>query len=133
VTQPATITEADVRAALNALREDAAAVGRRPSVLALARRLGLANTTLRRRFPAICIELATGPAGTGEAAHTAVDNTTVTSLRRENARLRRDNENLAANLEVAIANIQRLTLQAHNLREALEHARGVTRLPRQPR
>ncbi|WP_405110587.1 hypothetical protein OG559_30735 [Micromonospora sp. NBC_01405] len=57
----------------------------------------------------------------------------MTSLRRENARLRRDNENLSVNLEVAIANIQRLTLQAHQLREALEHASGVTRLPRQSR
>lgn len=129
MTQPSTKTEADVRSALNALREEASATGRRPSVLALARRLGMANTTLRRRFPAICIELATNPA-TGQAAHTAVDGTTLTSLRQENARLRRDNENLAANLEVAIANIQRLTLQTHDLTEALEHARGVVRLPR---
>jgi transposase-like protein len=130
VTQPFIITEADVHTAMNALREDAAATGRRPSVLALARRLGLANTTLRRRFPAVCAELATGPPGTGKAERTAFDNTTMTSLRRENAQLRRDNENLAANLEVAIANIQRLTMQAHDLRQALEHARGVTRLPR---
>ena len=131
MTQPSTITEADVRIALNALREDAAATGhRRPSVLALARRLGLANTTLRRRFPAICVELATGPAGKGQAAHTAVDSTTLVGLRQASAQLRRDNENLAANLEVAIANIQRLTLQTHDLREALEHAHGVTRLPR---
>ena len=130
MTKPLTITEADMRTALNALREAAAATGRRPSVLALAQRLGLPNTTLRRRFPAICAELATGPAATGQAAHTA-DDTTLTSLRQENARLRRDNENLAANLEVAIANIQRLTLQTHSLTEALEHARGVTRLPRQ--
>jgi hypothetical protein len=130
VTQPSTTTEADVRTALNALREDAAATRRRPSVLALAQRLGLANTTLRRRFPAICIELATSPAAADQAAHTTIDTTSLTGLRQENARLRRDNESLAANLEVAIANIQRLTLQTHNLTEALEHARGVTHLPR---
>jgi AraC-like DNA-binding protein len=132
VTPPATITEADVRTALNALREHAAATGRRPSVLALAQRLGMANTTLRRRFPAICTKLVAGAVATDQAAHTAVDTTTA-SLRQENARLRRDNENLTANLEVAIANIQRLTLQAHSLQEALESARGVTRLPRQSR
>jgi hypothetical protein len=34
---------------------------------------------------------------------------------------------------VAIANIQQLTLEVHQLREALEHARNVTRLPRPPR
>lgn len=129
MTQPSTITEAGVRTALNELREDAATGGVRLSVLALARRLGLPNTTLRRRFPAICAELATGPAAPGQAAY-AAGNTALTSLRQENVRLRRDNENLAANLEVAISNIQRLTLQAHNLAEALEHARGVTRLPR---
>ena len=65
MTKPPTIIEADVRAALNALREDAAATGRRPSVLALAQRLGLPNTTLHRRFPAICTELATGPSALG--------------------------------------------------------------------
>ncbi|GAA3949861.1 hypothetical protein Aau02nite_36770 [Amorphoplanes auranticolor] len=92
VAKPSTITEADVRTALNALREENAATGRRPSVLVLAQRLGMANTTLRRRFPAICIELATSPA-TDQAACSAVDSTTLTSLRQENTRLRRDNEN----------------------------------------
>lgn len=77
--------------------------------------------------------VASGLAGAGEAVPTAINGITMTSLRRENARLRRDNENLSVNLEVAIANIQRLTLQAHQLREALEHASGVTRLPRQSR
>ncbi len=133
MSQSPTITEADVRTALNALCEDAAASGRRPSVLALARRLGLPNTTLRRRFPAICTELATGRAVAVHAPSTIADSVTATSLRRENARLRREKENLAANLELAIANIQRLTLDAHHLRQALEHARGVTRLPRPTR
>ena len=63
----------------------------------------------------------------------ATDSITVTSPRRANARLRLDNENLAANLEMAIANIQRLTLEAHHLREAFEHAHGVTCLHRPSR
>jgi hypothetical protein len=130
VTQPPTTTEAEVRAALDGLCREAANTGRRPSVLALARRLGVANTTLRRRFPAICAELA--PGRVTAAAAPATDRT-VTNLRQDNARLRRDNDNLAANLELAIANIQRLTLEANDLRVALEHARGVTHLPRRPR
>jgi hypothetical protein len=48
-------------------------------------------------------------------------------------RLRRDNHNLAANPEVAIAHFQQLTLDVHQLREALEHARNLNRLPRSSR
>ncbi|MFC7912111.1 hypothetical protein ACWDRX_34925 [Streptomyces nigra] len=46
---------AEVRAICDAL---AAKTGRTPSVLALATRLGLANTTFRRNFPQVCDELA---------------------------------------------------------------------------
>ena len=52
------ITEQDARAACLQLQHEAETTGRQPSVLALSRRLGLANTTLRRRFPDICAEVA---------------------------------------------------------------------------
>jgi hypothetical protein len=42
--------------------------------------------------------------------------------------MHRDNQNLAEHLELAIANIQRLTLENHQLRSALEAAHKVTRL-----
>ncbi|GAA3777746.1 hypothetical protein GCM10022225_76970 [Plantactinospora mayteni] len=131
MTQPPPLTDTDVRAALDAMHRETATTGRRPSVLGLAQRLGLPNTTLRRRFPEICAELT--PGHTTPAASPATDVATIRNLRRDNARLRRDNHNLTANLEVAIANIQQLTLEVHQLREALEHARNVTRLPRPPR
>ncbi|MET8358888.1 hypothetical protein [Micromonospora sp. NPDC005171] len=131
MTQPPPLTDTDVRAALDALRREAATTGRRPSVLALAQRLSLPNTTLRRRFPAICAELA--PGRTTPDASPEIDVDAVTNLRHDNARLRRDNHNLVANLEVALANIQQLTLEVRQLREALEYARNVTRLPGPPR
>ena len=47
----------DVRAMLIQLRADTEVTGREASVLALARRVGLANTTFRRNFPGIVAEL----------------------------------------------------------------------------
>jgi hypothetical protein len=57
----------DVHAAIDSLTSE---TGRRPSVLALATRLGLANTTFRRNYPDICAELAAiarTPSGTTAA------------------------------------------------------------------
>jgi hypothetical protein len=48
----------DVRAMLTRLRANAAIGDREPSVLALARRLEMANTTFRRNYPSIVAELA---------------------------------------------------------------------------
>jgi hypothetical protein len=41
-------------------------------------------------------------------------------LQRENAQLRSTNHDMAENLELAIANIQRLTVDNHHLRQQLE-------------
>jgi hypothetical protein len=51
------IARATVVAALDDLRQQAAPGGARVSVLALAKRVGLANTTFRRRFPDITEQL----------------------------------------------------------------------------
>ena len=53
-------------------------------------------------------------------------------LVQDNAKLRGDNRDLAEHLELAIANIQRLTIDNQALREAREAARNVTRLPTKP-
>jgi hypothetical protein len=50
-------------------------------------------------------------------------------LKQDNVKLRKDNHELAEHLELAIANIQRLSVDNHGLRQALEAARNVTRLP----
>lgn len=116
----------DVHAAIDSLASE---TGRRPSVLALATRLGLANTTFRRNYPDICAELTAierTPSGT-----TAVD--AYSKVQADNARLRRTNRDLAEQLELAIAAIQRLSIDNGLLRAALHDARAVTPLPRRPR
>ncbi|MFG2989292.1 hypothetical protein ACGFZK_08340 [Streptomyces sp. NPDC048257] len=117
---------ADVHAAIDHLTVE---TGRSPSVLALATRLGLANTTFRRNFPGICTELSGTPGtagGTGGAD-------AYSKVKADNARLRRDNRDLAEQLELAIAAIQRLTIDNDCLRTALQDARAVTPLPRRTR
>lgn len=102
-----------------------------PTVLALARSLGLANSTFWRHFPEIAREVAENRRSTAGADHTADahgqpsdDRPTI-----ENARLRRQNRELAGQIEIAIAHLQRLTLENHALREELEQSRTSTRLP----
>jgi hypothetical protein len=124
------ISEPDVRAALSQLHNQADTTGRPPTVLALARRLGLPNTTLRRRFPDICAELATTRTRTAATARDS--GTAYDKLKQDNARLRRSNQQLTEHLDLAIANIQRLTITNHHLRQALETARNVTPMPPRP-
>jgi hypothetical protein len=127
VSRRSAISAQDVQSALSQLRAEADTTGRPPSVLALARRLGLPNTTLRRHFPDICAELATAATPSPPEAPGNREST-YHHLTHEVARLRCDNRNLTDNLELAIANIQRLTLEAHRLRLSLETARKVRRL-----
>ena len=49
-------------------------------------------------------------------------------LKRENDELRRDKHELVENLELASANIQRLSLANHQLRQYLEAATKVARI-----
>ncbi|MFI1759270.1 hypothetical protein [Streptomyces sp. NPDC020571] len=117
-------SRADVRAAVDALTEE---TGRTPSVLALATRLGLANTTFRRNFPDVCTNLAAAKAPGGTNGTDLY-----TEMKADNARLRRDKRDLAVQLEVAVAVIQRLSVDNERLRAALHEARAVTPLPRRP-
>ncbi|OZE92940.1 hypothetical protein CH299_28965 [Rhodococcus sp. 14-2686-1-2] len=98
--------------------------GRAPSVLSLARQLGLANTTFRRRYPGIVTRL---------RENAALDNINAPSALHtgnEIPRLRAHNRELAVNLELAISSIQRLSLDNRALRDQLEHLSTVTHLPR---
>jgi hypothetical protein len=123
-------TEEQVRQAMGELAAEASATGRRPTVLGLARRFGLANATFWRHFPDIANEVrhatrtreGTDPPG---ASH-------YEELKNKNAELRRANTDLTEHLALAVANIQRLTLDNHLLREALETTQKVTRLPSRP-
>ncbi|WP_434445313.1 hypothetical protein [Lentzea sp. E54] len=97
--------------------------GRAPSVLALARHLGLANTTFRRHYPDITTTLTRSTPNTPQPG-TGTDNR-VARLHRDNVRLRRDNQSLTEHLELALANIQRLTLDNNHLVQRLHDATGV--------
>jgi hypothetical protein len=119
-------TPAAVREAINAVVTEAQAAGRRPSVLAVARRLGLTNTTFRRNYPDAARELSTARHTQPRPADPGPESTT--ALRQRIAELRQDNLTLTTHLELAIANIQRLTLDNHHLRVELETASGVTRI-----
>lgn len=116
------------RHARDCVLAEAAAAGKRPSVLAVARRSGLSNTTFRRHFPDIARELSqarrTPPAYITSSPAAAEHDRLVA----RNARLRRDNQQLRQHLQPAIANIQRLTLEARQLRTQLEAATSVTRI-----
>jgi hypothetical protein len=116
-------TDADVRAAINTARAE---TGRTPSVLALAGRLGLANSTFRRNFPDVVAELAATPR---PAATTAAADA-FAALQADNARLRRAHRDMAEHLDLAVAAIQRLSIDNDRLRAALDVAQHVTRLPR---
>jgi hypothetical protein len=112
---------ATVVAELDELRHQAASTGGRVSVLALARRVGLANTTFRRRFPDIAARIV---AEEPQVPAPSVGSTAATAD--SEAKLRQRNRDLQENLGLAIAAIQRLTLENRGLREQLEAALAVT-------
>jgi hypothetical protein len=125
--------EHEVRAAAREIIDQARQTGHRPSVLAVARRFGLSNTTFRRNFPDVARELAeqrrTPPTAVEGSAAATRENT----LRELHTTLLREKENLREHLELAAANIMRLTLQNRQLRRELEAASKVTRSPPGPK
>jgi hypothetical protein len=120
------ITEALVRTRLDELLQSCRANDTRPSVLALASKVGLSNTTFRRRFPEIARELgehrtpATHTAPTGPSPYD--------TLVARNAKLRRSNHELKAQLKLAAAQIQYLALRNDHLQRTVEEQSSVTRL-----
>lgn len=114
----------DVQLAIKRLTET---TGKPPTVLALARHLGLANTTFRRHFPDMTTEFtqqrSPAPADSDPVAASRFE-----KIQRENTELRRARRELAEHLELAIANIQRLTLDNHHLRQQLHAATKITHI-----
>ncbi|WP_032392095.1 hypothetical protein [Rhodococcoides fascians] len=100
------------------------ATGRTPSVLTLARHLGLANTTFRRRYPDIVDRLR---ASNGvRAAPDVVPRRIELDL----LGLRQRNRELTESLALAASSIQRLSIDNRSLRRQLEAAAAVTHLTR---
>ncbi|MFE2495650.1 hypothetical protein ACFXKX_28710 [Streptomyces scopuliridis] len=117
------LPEALVRKHLQEVLETCRETNTRPSVLMLARRLDLTNTTFRRRYPDIAREIGEqrttpSPSRTGPTEHDR--------LIARNAKLRRRNRDLNAQLALAAAQIQHLTLHNQRLQEALEATSNVT-------
>ena len=118
---------AQVRQALADLT--AQTTDRPPSVVALARCLGLTNTTFWRYYPDIARDVvAARRAAIASTPHESEPRRR-DELHARNAELRRTIQNLTAQLDLAIANIQRLSIDNHQLRQELEAATKVTRIP----
>lgn len=121
-------TDDDVRQAMLEYIDEARDAGTRATVIGLARRLNLSNGTFWRQFPGIAAELKSATANTPPGTRT--DDRT--ALRADNARLRRDNAALSSDVELAVASIQRLTLENYALRSQLEAAAKVVAIPKRP-
>jgi AcrR family transcriptional regulator len=129
--------EQHVREVLAQMRAEAARGGPAPSVLALARRLGLSNTTFWRHYRDIATEIRhVAQADTAPADGPALHLGRGAQLAAENARLRLERERLAGQVEAALGHLRRLAIDNARLRADLEQARGVislgSRASRQP-
>ena len=134
MTRPADIpAEASVSRVLEDYLGECGDNGKRPSVLALAARLGLSNTTFRRHFPQQAKEITKArsrPSGPEDPGAGGTQPSRYEVLAARNAKLRRANRALAGNLKLAAAQIQRLGAENARLREALEASSNITRIGR---
>ncbi len=120
-------TNAEVLHALAELRKDSTRPG---TVRGLAEHLGLTNSTFWRWFPAIAQDIADqrrtiARAKRAEPSETARRADSERALRAENATLRDQ-------IDLAVAHIQRLTLENHTLRAQMEDRAQIARLPPRP-
>ncbi|MFJ5668477.1 hypothetical protein ACIQAR_22570 [Micromonospora chalcea] len=119
---------AQVHQALAELTAETA--GPPPSVVALARRLGLSNTTFWRYYPDIARDVADARRAARASAPHHSEPRQRDQLQAQTAELRRAIQQLTEQLNLAIANIQRLSIENHHLRRQLEAASKVVRIPR---
>ncbi|MFC0598416.1 hypothetical protein [Streptomyces palmae] len=102
----------------------------RPSVLALATKLGLSNTTFRRHFADLAKEISAARSNPESAAAAEEHPSPYAILAARNAKLRRTNRSLTEKLRFAAAQIQHLAVDNARLREAFEDSTKVTRIDR---
>ncbi|WP_131813508.1 hypothetical protein [Mycolicibacterium fortuitum] len=106
--------------------------GRKPTVVALARQLGLTHTTFWRHFPEVANELVSIARGTRPDAGDQNRPGRYDRLAAEHAKLKRAHADAQQLVEVAKAVIQRLALDNQQLRQDLEGRAEVIHL-KQPR
>ncbi|MGW7261748.1 hypothetical protein [Streptomyces sp. NPDC054834] len=122
-----------VRKAADELMTQAARNGTRPSVLGLAQRVGLSNTTLRRHFPEIVEAIGAVRSGTAPEPAQVAGTKRYQDLVRRNAKIRRANRELTDQLALALACIQRLSVENARLVAAVEASANVRRINVMPR
>jgi hypothetical protein len=129
MSRPADIpAEARVRQVLDQYLSQCHDNGKRPSVLGLAARIGLNNTTLRRHFPQHVKEISQVRSRCEPSADAETPPGRYEALVARNARLRRANQALTGNLKLAAAQIQHLGVENTRLRQALEASSNVSRI-----
>ncbi|MGW5152453.1 hypothetical protein [Rhodococcus koreensis] len=126
-------TEIRARRSMDEYMNECRDNGRRPSVLALAARLGLSNTTFRRHFPELAKEISTVRSDPAPQTGDETRPSPYDVLVARNAKLRRANRSLTENLRFAAAQIQRLALDNASLREALESRSNITHIDQSDR
>jgi hypothetical protein len=112
-----------------AARED----GMKPTVIALARRLGINHSTFWRHFPDIAQEMVATARAAEPSLATANHPSRYELLTADHARLKRANAELERDLTRATAAIQRLALDNHHLRQQARDAAAVLPLDRERR
>jgi len=131
MTRPADLpAEERVRRVLDQYLAECHDNGKLPSVLGLAAKLGLSNTTFRRHFPRHVKEIAEARSRREHSARANTQPGPYEILAARNARLRRANRTLTGHLKLAAAQIQRLGIENARLREALETSSNVSRIDR---
>lgn len=113
----------DIRNAIDDITET---TGRPPTALALAKHLGVPNTTFRRNFPDLTAQLRQQRTRSEQGTTHATDR--FQRLVQENQALKATNQDLTEHLELAAANIQRLSIENHQLRQAIEAVGNITRI-----
>jgi len=121
-------SEAEVRIAIEELRS--ATQNNTITVKQLAQQLGLTNPTFWRHFPDIAQEVA----DIRRAVRRTITDKTPPSLNNDAREqlLRKDNSILRAQIDIAAAHIQRLTLENQRIRSQLETQNHVVKFPGAP-
>lgn len=113
------------RRTMDELIRSARGEGKRPTVIALARQLGMSHTTFWRHFPDIAKELVAVARGIEPESSEPAPTSRYDQLADAHAKLKRAHADTEHNLELAKATIQRLSLDNHHLRQHLEGATNV--------
>jgi AcrR family transcriptional regulator len=120
--------DAEVRAAIGHLLEQAADGNGRPTATALAARLGISRPALYRHFRPAVDELLADADGHGETRRRRIRDRDgeIAKLRREKAELRR-------HVECYEEVIRQLTVENKKLKQQLEERAGITPIGPRPR